>query len=95
MLAYVKQDGLNITITPGFTWDEETSLFKGEVLYGDEVLTICITKDRMQRSINAAFEANSSIESLFLPETWIADAEHPHDREVYLENDEELGPEDE
>lgn len=33
MLAYIKQDGLNIPITPGFTWDEEASLFKGEVLY--------------------------------------------------------------
>lgn len=94
MLACVKQDGLNITITPGLTWDEETSLFKGEVLYGDEILTICITKDRMQRSINAAFEANGNLESLFLPETWIVAAEHPHDREVYLENDEELGPEE-
>jgi hypothetical protein len=93
MLAYVKQDGLTITITPGFTWDEATSRFKGEVLYGDEILTICITKERMQRSLNATFEANSNIESLFLPETWIAAAEHPHDHEVYLEDDEELGPE--
>ncbi|HEY7418203.1 MAG TPA: hypothetical protein VH593_23690 [Ktedonobacteraceae bacterium] len=95
MLASVKNEGLNLTITPGFTWDEEQLIFKGEVLYGDEVLTICISKERMQRSINAAFETNTSIEQLFLPEVWIPAAEHPHDHEVYFEEDDELGPEDE
>lgn len=94
MLASVKNEGLNLTITPGFTWDEEQHVFKGEVLYGDEILTICIIKERMQRSINAAFETDTNIERLFLPEIWISAAEHPHDREVYFEDDEELGPED-
>lgn len=93
MLASVLHEGLTISVTPGFTWDEDERVFKGEVLYGDELLTLCVTKERMQRSLNAAFEANTNIESLFHPELWVTDAEHPHDREVYFEEEGDLGPE--
>lgn len=93
MLASVKHEGLNMTISPGFTWDGEQQVFRGEVLYGDEILVICVTKERMSRSITAVFEANTDIEALFHPEGWVAAAEHPHDHEVYFEEDDELGPE--
>jgi hypothetical protein len=93
MLASIKHEGLHITITPGFTWDDEQHIFRGEVLYGDEIITLCVTKGRMQRTINAALETNTDIEQLFNPEAWVDAAEHPHDEEVYFEDDEELGPE--
>jgi hypothetical protein len=95
MLASVTHEGLIMTVKPGFTWDGDDGVFKGEVLYGDELLTLCVTRDRMQRSLNAMFSANGDIEELFLPERWIAEAEMPHDQEVFFEEEEELGPEGE
>ncbi|MBO0789966.1 MAG: hypothetical protein J2P36_03325, partial [Ktedonobacteraceae bacterium] len=91
MLASIRHEGLTIIVRPGFTWDGEQRVFKGEVLYGDELLTLCITGERMQRSLNAAFEVNANIEDLFHPERWVADAEHPHDQEVYFEEEADLG----
>lgn len=95
MLASIKHNGLKMTMTPGLTWDSERSIFKGSVLYGDEVLTLCVAKERMRLAINAAFDTNGDIEPLFDPEEWIVYAEHPHDREVYFEEEEELGPDPE
>ncbi|MBV9613962.1 MAG: hypothetical protein JO031_00730, partial [Ktedonobacteraceae bacterium] len=79
MLASVLQDGLRMTITPGFTWDNEQRIFKGPVLYGDEILTLCITRERMQRSIVNCLDADEDIESLFDPAQWIPEAEHVHE----------------
>jgi hypothetical protein len=92
MLASIKQHGLKMTIIPGFTWDEEQHIFKGSVLYGDEVLTLCVTRQRMQRRINECLEANEDIEQMFDPANWLAYAEYLHDPDVYLEDEGELGP---
>ncbi len=93
MLASVQQDGLKMTITPGFTWDNEQRIFKGPVLYGDEILTLCISRERMQRSIVNSLEVDEDIESLFDPAQWIAEAEHVHEPDVYFEDEGDLGPE--
>jgi hypothetical protein len=93
MLTSVQQDGLKMTVTPGFTWDNEQGIFRGSVLYGDEILTLCITKERMRRSINSCLDADEDIESLFDPAQWIADAERLHEPDVYFEDEEDLGPE--
>ena len=75
MIAVVKQDGLHITILPGFSFDKEQNVFKGQVLYGDEILTLCITKECMRRSLALAFEEEeTNIERLFDPATWIIQA---------------------
>ena len=87
MLASVQQDGLNMTITPGFTWDSEEQVFKGPVLYGDEILMLCVKKERMQRALTGCFEINGDIEQLFDVSTWISDAEHTHDLDVYFEEE--------
>jgi hypothetical protein len=93
MLASVQQDGLKMTVTPGFTWDSEQCIFKGPVLYGDEILTLCIRRERMQRSIMSCLDADKDIESLFDPAQWIAEAEHVHEPDVYFEDEGDLGPE--
>ncbi|SRR6266487_1102485 len=93
MLASVQQDGLKMTVTPGFTWDNELRIFRGPVLYGDEILTLCVTKERMQLSINSCLDADEDIELLFDPAQWIADAERLHEPDVYFEDEEDLGPE--
>jgi len=92
MLALIKQRGLKMTIIPGFLWDEEQHIFKGSVLYGDETLTLCITRQRMQRRLNECLDANDNIEQLFDPAAWVAYAEYLHDPEVYFEDEGELGP---
>jgi hypothetical protein len=92
MLSSVEQDGLKMTVTPGFSWDSEQKVFKGPVLYGDEILVLCVTRERMQRLLNSCLDGDEDIEPLFHPETWITDAEHEHDREVFFEEDDELGP---
>jgi len=93
MLASVQQEGLTMTIVPGFTWDPEQCIFKGPVLYGDEILTLCITRDRMQRAITSNLDANENIEPLFNPAQWIVEAEHEHEPHVYFEDEGDLGPE--
>jgi hypothetical protein len=94
MLASVVQDGLKMTVTPGFSWDEEMHVFRGPVLYGDEILTLCVTRERMQRSINSNLDADEDIEALFDPAYWVAEAEHLHVPDVYFEDEDDLGPED-
>jgi hypothetical protein len=97
MIAVVKQDGLHITILPGFSLDKEQNVFKGQVLYGDEVLTLCVTKECMRRSLALAFEEDTDIEQLFNPAIWIIQAESAYgeqDPEVYFEEADELGPPD-
>lgn len=98
MIAVVKQDGLHITILPGFSFDKEANLFKGQVIYGDEILTLCVTKERMRRALTLAFEEeDADIEQLFDPATWIIQAESAYgesDPEVYFEEADELGPPD-
>jgi hypothetical protein len=94
MLASVLQDGLKMTVTPGFTWDSEARLFRGPVLYGDEILTLCVTRERMQRSLNACLDVDEDIEALFDPAYWIAEAERLHVPDVYFEDEDELGPEE-
>lgn len=94
MLASIQQDGLKMTVTPGFTWDSEQHIFKGPVLYGDEILTLCITRERMQRSIMSYLDADEDIESLFDPAQWITEAEHVHEPDVYFEDEDDLGPEE-
>jgi hypothetical protein len=89
MLSSVEQIGLKMTITPGFSWDSEQHVFKGPVLYGDEMLVLCVSRERMQRSLNSCLDSNDDIESLFNPATWIEDAEHEHDLEVFFEEEEE------
>ncbi len=92
MLASIKQHGLQMTITPGFLWDEGQHVFKGSALYGDETLTICITRTRMQERINHCLDAGEDIEPLFDPANWVAYAEYLHDPAVYFEDEGELGP---
>jgi hypothetical protein len=92
MLASIKQHGLHMTITPGFVWDEEQHIFKGSVLYGDETLTLCVTRARMQDRIHQCLEANENIEPLFDPANWVMYAEYLHDPAVYFEDEGELGP---
>ena len=98
MITVVKQEGLHITILPGFSLDKEQDVFKGQVLYGDEVLTLCVTKERMRRSLALAFqEGDTDIEQFFNPATWIVHAESAYgeeDPEVYFEEADELGPPD-
>ncbi len=93
MLSSVEQDGLKMTVNPGFSWDDEQHVFKGPVLYGDEILILCVARERMQRTLNSCLDIDSNIESLFDPNTWIVDAEHEHDLEVFFENDDDLEPE--
>lgn len=93
MLASVRQSGLQWTVIPGFTWDGEQRLFRGQVLYGDEILTLCVTKDRMQRSLTSFFEIDADIEQLFDPAQWIEEAEQSHNPDVYFEEEDDLGPE--
>ena len=90
MLASIKQDDLKMTVTPGFTWDNELCIFKGPVLYGDVLISLCVIKERMQRSLNDYLNADMDIEQLFDPEWWVSAAEHPHDQEVYFEEEEDL-----
>jgi hypothetical protein len=95
MIAIVQQYGLHITILPGFSLDKEQGVFKGQVLYGDEVLTLCVTKECMRRSLVEAFEKDGDIEQLFNPSTWVTQAEGTYgekDPEVYFEEADELGP---
>jgi hypothetical protein len=92
MLASIKQHGLTMAIIPGFLWDEEQRIFKGSVLYGDETLTLCVTRQRMQRRLNECLDADSDIEQLFDPANWIMYAEYLHDPEVYFEDEGEFGP---
>ena len=94
MLASVLQDGLKMTVTPGFSWDNEMCVFRGPILYGDEILTLCVTRERMQRSINACLDANEDIEALFDPAYWVAEAERLHVSDVYFEDEDDLGPDD-
>jgi hypothetical protein len=98
MIAVVQQNGLQITILPGFSLDSEQGVFKGQVLYGDEVLTLCVTKGCMCRSLVLAFEQDADIEQLFNPASWVIQAESAYgeqDPEVYFEEADELGPEEE
>jgi Fe-S cluster assembly ATPase SufC len=98
MIAVVQQNGLQITILPGFSLDSEQGVFKGQVLYGDEVLTLCVTKERVRQSLALAFEQGTDIEQLFNPASWITQAESAYgeqDPEVYFEEADELGPEEE
>lgn len=98
MIAVIQQTGLQLTILPGFTLDKEQGIFKGQVLYGDEVLTLCITKECMRRSLALAFEQDRDIEQLFNPASWIWQAEHAYgeqEPEVYFEEANELGPDPE
>jgi hypothetical protein len=98
MIAVVQQNGLQITLLPGFSLDNEQNIFKGQVLYGDEVLTLCVTKECMRRSLALAFEQDTDIEPLFNPASWITQAESAYgeqDPEVYFEEADELGPEEE
>ncbi|MBV9231508.1 MAG: hypothetical protein JOZ18_19525 [Chloroflexi bacterium] len=90
MLASIKQEGLKMTLTPGFTWDPELRIFKGPILYGDELFSLCVIKERMQRSLNDCLHADMDIEQLFNSEWWVSAAEHPHDQEVYFEEEEDL-----
>jgi hypothetical protein len=95
MIAVVQQDGLQMTILPGFSLDREQGVFKGQVAYGDEVLTLCVTKEWMRRSLEAAFETDAEIEQLFNPATWVTQAESSYGEEapnVYFEEAGELGP---
>jgi hypothetical protein len=92
MLASIKQHGLKMTIIPGFLWDEEQQIFKGSVLYGDETLTLCVTRLRMQRKLNEYLDASDNIEPLFDPANWVVYAEYLHDSDVYFEDEGELGP---
>jgi hypothetical protein len=94
MLSSVEQDGLKMTVTPGFSWDGEQRVFKGPVLYGDEILVLCVTRERMQRMLNACLDRDSDIESLFHPEAWISEAEQEHDHEVFFEEEADLGPDE-
>ena len=93
MISSVEQNGLKMTVTPGFSWDSEQRIFKGPVLYGDEILVLCVTRERMQRTLNTCLEGESDIEPFFDPSTWITEAGHAHDLEVFFENEEDLGPE--
>lgn len=90
MLASFQQEGLQVTITPGLTWDSEQRVFKGQVLYGDEILTLCITKERMQNALNTYLNDNADIEPLFHPAAWIPDAEREHEPAVYFENEDDF-----
>lgn len=92
MLASIKQQGLKMTIIPGFLWDGEHHIFKGTVLYGDETLMLCVTRQRMQRRLNECLDAKENIEQLFDPAGWVVYAEYLHDPDVYFEDDGELGP---
>jgi hypothetical protein len=94
MLASVLQDGLKMTVTPGFSWDKEMHVFRGPILYGDEILSLCVTRERMQRSINGCLDADEDIEALFDPAYWVAEAERLHVSDVYFEDEDDLGPDD-
>jgi hypothetical protein len=94
MLSSVEQEGLKMTVIPGFSWDSEQRLFKGPVIYGDEILVLCVSRERMQRTLNSCLEIDGDIEPLFDPAGWIAEAEHEHDLEVFFEDDEEVEPEE-
>jgi hypothetical protein len=48
MIAVIQQNGLQLTIHPGFSLDKEQGVFRGQVLYGDEELMLCVTKERMR-----------------------------------------------
>ena len=75
MIAVIHQQGLYCTIGPGFSFDHTQSVFKGQVAYGDEVLTLCVTKTWMLRAIDIAFATETDLETVFDPATWIAQAE--------------------
>ena len=97
MIAIVKQDGLHLTILPGFSLDKGQNVFKGQVLYGDEILTICVKKERMRQALVIAFQEDADVEQIFNPATWIIQAESGYgeqDPEVYFEEADELGPSD-
>lgn len=93
MLASVKQEGLTMTVVPGFTWDPEQCIFKGPVLYGDEILTLCVTRECMQVALVNSLKVNEDIEPLFNPARWIVQAEQEHEPDVYFEDEGDLGPE--
>jgi hypothetical protein len=93
MLSSVEQDGLKMTVMPGFSWDSEQHVFKGPVLYGDEILVLCVTRERMQRTLNTCLDNDNDIEPFFDPAAWITEAEHIHDLEVFFEEEEDLEPE--
>jgi hypothetical protein len=65
MIAVIQQNGLHLTIHPGFSLDKELGVFRGQVLYGDEELTLCVTKERMHQALEVAFSTDADIESLF------------------------------
>ena len=75
MIAVVQQQGLHLTIGAGFSFDRAQGVFKGQVAYGDEVLTVCVTKAWMLRAIEIAFATDADLESVFDPVTWIPQAE--------------------
>jgi len=96
MIAVIQQDGLQMTLLPGFSLDKEHNVFKGQVLYGDEVLTLCVTKECMRQSLALAFEQNADSERLFNPACWVTQAESAYggqDPEVSFQEADELGPE--
>jgi hypothetical protein len=92
MIAVVQQKGLQLTIGPGFSFDREQGVFKGQVAYGDEVLTVCVTKAWMLRAVEIAFATDTDLETVFDPASWIPQAEslsgesHPT---VYFEDSED------
>jgi hypothetical protein len=95
MIAVIQQNGLHLAIHPGFSLDQELGVFWGQVIYGDEELTLCITKERMRQALEVAFTTDSDIEPLFHPTTWIDQAVSSYgmdNPDVYFEEADELGP---
>jgi hypothetical protein len=95
MIAIIQQNGLHLTIHPGFSLDKEQGVFRGQVIYGDEELTVCVTKERMRQALEVAFTTDADIEPLFNPTTWIDQAVSSYgleDPDIYFEEADELGP---